>query len=278
VRLALIHQSPGDGPHPRGAAVWQTCLRDVLFVRDLSHDQFDHRIVTDADAYAVLLEVVCGLRSPLSGETEVQSQFKSFLGSLDPHLDRDLLRVGQRVLSDAKAIRQRYLQGVGVVAYGALAARLVPNDRLVVLLGTGVLAADLLDALAPRHTIEQWGRRQQDGRPRYSVLSTAASSGVRSTAQATLIVAAPVPQRDVDAVGECYPHIREIVDLRGRHERTPSSASCRVFTLDDLFREAAQFGPAVDRIADARRDIRERSRAFADRDELRPFGWDDLCA
>ena len=31
-------------------------------------------------------------------------------------------------------------------------------------------------------------------------------------------------------------------------------------------------------IAAARRDIQARSQALAHRDELHPFGWDDLCA
>ncbi len=52
----------------------------------------------------------------------------------------------------------------------------------------------------------------------------------------------------------------------------------RLITLEDLFREATNLGPGADRIAAARREIRELSRAFAERDELRPFGWDDLCA
>lgn len=283
MRLALIHQTPGAAPCPPGAALWQTCLRDVLFVRDAppdpstdrSNDVVDGRVVTGADAYAVLLEVVCGLRSPLAGETEVQAQFKAFLSSLDATADRDLLRVGQRVLADAKSIRQRHLQGVGVVAYGPLAARFVPAGRRVVLVGTGALAADLSTALGGRHHIDQWGRRPLDG---CQLLSMASLGPVRSTEAVTLIVAAPVPQADVDALGVCYPHILEIIDLRGRHERQLLTAGCRLITLDDLFCEAGALGPGSDRIGAARREIRELSRAFAERDELRPFGWDDLCA
>ena len=73
-----------------------------------------------------------------------------------------------------KSIRQRHLQGVGVVAYGALAARLVPAGRRVVIVGTGALAADLSAALAERHHIDQWGRKPIEGRHGYSMLCTAA--------------------------------------------------------------------------------------------------------
>jgi len=278
VRLALIHQTPGAAPCPPGAARWQTCLRDMLFLRDSLDAVLGDRVMTGADAYALLLEVVCGLRSPLAGETEVQAQFKAFLGSLDAAANRDLLRVGQRVLADAKSIRQRHLQGVGVVAYGPMAARFVPAGRRVVLVGTGALAADLSAELAGRHEIHQWGRKPGDGRPRYSMLSTAAGGTIRSTDAVTLIVAAPVPQTDIDALARCYPRILEVIDLRGGHEHQTPVGACRLITLDDLFREATHLGPGAGRIAAAQREIRELSLAFANRDELRPFGWDDLCA
>jgi glutamyl-tRNA reductase len=250
----------------------------VLFVHDLPPDTLDGRVLTDEEAYAVLLEVVCGLRSPLAGETEVQAQFKAFLSSLDPALDRDLLRIGQRVLADAKAIRQRHLQGVGVVAYGALTARFVPSGRRVVLVGTGALAADLSAALSGRHRIDSWGRRPDAGQPAYAMLSTASRGTVRSMDAATLIVAAPISQSDVDALVGCYPGTREIVDLRGRHGWVSLPDGCRLIALDDLFREASLLGPGAARIEAARHDIRELSRAFTMRDELRPFGWDDLWA
>jgi glutamyl-tRNA reductase len=165
-----------------------------------------------------------------------------------------------------------------VIAYGSLAARFVPAGRRVVLVGTGALAADLSAALAERHQIDHWGRRPGEGRHGYSVLSTAAFGPARSTEAVTLIVAAPVSQADIEPLAVCYPRIFEVIDLRGRHERHACITNCRLITLDDLFREAAELDPGVQALAAARREIRELSRAFADRDELRPLGWDDLCA
>jgi glutamyl-tRNA reductase len=236
-------------------------------------------VVTDADAYALLLEVVCGLRSPLAGETEVQSQFKVFLSSLDPIGDRDLLQLGQRVLADAKAIRSRHLQGVGVQAYGPLAAEFVPGGRHVVLLGTGALASELLETLSRRrHTIDQWGRRPQAGCSGYMEFANARSAGIRSTERVTLIVAAPVAATEVEGVAACYPGLEEIIDLRGTIDRDSIGVGCRRTTLDDLFRAARPSGPSSDWIAAAREEIRLLSQAFDRRDAMRPFGWDDLCA
>lgn len=273
MQLALIHQ-PVGGDVPAAARLWRTCLRDIAFVRDAAAAG-DH-VLTDADAYALLLEVVCGLRSPLSGETEVQAQFKAFLRSLDADLDRDILDLGQRVLADAKAIRARHLQGIGVQTYGTLAAGFVRPGRLVVLAGTGSLAADLVATLEDRHRIDQWGRTVDATRPSCALFSTAATAGIRSTEPATLIVAAPVPQADLEAVAACYPGLIDVVDLRGTggHERLPVLG--RSITLDDLFAEAVRRGPGVERLADARREILELSGMFGARERIRPFGWEDL--
>jgi glutamyl-tRNA reductase len=263
-------------PPSGGFAVWRTCLREVAFVRDPS--AADGSAITGEAAYALLLEIVCGLRSPLAGETEVQAQFKSFLSSLDPSRDGDLLRIGQRVLSDAKAIRARHLQGVCVHAYGPLAARFVPQGRRVVVLGTGALAAELGLVLGRDHEIDYWGRTPDTRRSGHTTLSSAGDGRVRSLDPTTLVVAAPVSSEQVRAVARCYPALRELIDLRGGADRQPLAMECRVIDLDDLFRAARREQAADDRIAGARREIAALSQAFGRREELRPFGWDDLPA
>src|SRR3989475_6294583 len=67
---------------------WQTCLRRILFL-----NSNDNRAVIEAaevgkavpptvevfraqEAYRFLLEVICGLNSPIVGETAVMGQFK----------------------------------------------------------------------------------------------------------------------------------------------------------------------------------------------------------
>jgi len=52
-----------------------------------------------------------------------------------------------------------------------------------------------------------------------------------------------------------------------------------VVTLQDLFdRMRAMQHSSARQLEAARADIAWCSRKFAARDELRPFGWDDLCA
>src|SRR5438046_10434818 len=69
---------------------WQTCLRRILFL-----NSNDNRAAIEAaeggkavpptvevfrgqEAYRFLLEVICGLNSPIVGETAVMGQFKEF--------------------------------------------------------------------------------------------------------------------------------------------------------------------------------------------------------
>lgn len=279
VRLHLIHQSPGAAPVPSGAITWRTCLREVAFLGDSSDaDETDVPVLTDADAYTLLLEIVCGLRSPLVGETEVQAQFKAFLASLDRRRDGSLLRLGQRVLADAKVIRQRHLQGFGAHSYGPLVARHVPDGRRIVLIGTGALAAEVASSVAADTTIDRWGRRPVDDGNVYHLLSTAADRPVESADPVTLVIAAPASQSDIAAVAACYAQVREIIDLRASDERSPFAVDAHVITLDDLFIEARAVNSAdVSRLSAARHDISSLGQAYGRREELHPFGWDDLC-
>ncbi len=274
---------------PSGAVIWRTCLREVAFLTEgtdspdspdsAERDDASAPVVTDAEAYTLLLEIVCGLRSPLVGETEVQAQFKAFLASLDRWRDAPLLRLGQRVLADAKVIRQRHLQGFGAHSYGLLVARHVPEGRRIILVGTGALAAEVAGSLTGAgHTIDRWGRRAVDDRHVY-LLPAARDRPVESADPATLVIAAPASQSDLLAVAACYSQVREIIDLRASDERSAFADGAHVATLDDLFVEARSVSTApVSRLSAARRDISSLGQAYGRREELRPFGWDDLCA
>ena len=230
--------------------------------------------MTDAEAYTLLLEIVCGLRSPLVGETEVQAQFKAFLASLDRWRDAPLFRLGQRVLADAKVIRHRHLQGFGAHSYGPLVARHVPAGRRIILVGTGALAAEAAGSLTG-HTIDRWGRRAVDDRHVYHLLSAARDRPVESADPATLVIAAPASQADLLAVAACYSQVREIIDLRASGERSTFAGDAHVVTLDDLFAEARSAGAApASRLSAARQDISSFGEAYGRRDKLHPFGWD----
>jgi glutamyl-tRNA reductase len=283
VRLALIHQAPGPAPAPPDAVRWRTCLREVAFLGETSAPAPDAPVTFDGDAYALLLEIVCGLRSPLIGETEVQAQFKTFLASLDRARHGTIFSLGQRVLSDAKTIRQHHLQGFGTHSYGHLVrAHVAPGQHLVVI-GTGALAQEILGAPGDWSAVDQWGRKPEHAdevgeEVRYRLFVDAPHAAV-SAAPATIVIAAPADAADLDAVGRTYARIDRVIDLRALDQRTPVAFGATLVTLDDLFDEARAAGAAPARSVDAaHRDIEALARAFGQREELHPFGWDDVCA
>src|SRR5436190_7341524 len=69
---------------------WQTCLRRILFlnrndscttIEAIENGELNLptvEIFRGREAYQFLLEVICGLNSPIVGETAVMGQFKEF--------------------------------------------------------------------------------------------------------------------------------------------------------------------------------------------------------
>lgn len=283
MRLALIHRTAGAEPQaPSGSTAWRTCLREIHFLPGYDGPS-EPGVLTDADAYALLLEVVCGLRSPLLGETEVQAQFKQFLASGEATGHRWLRRVGQRVLGDAKRIRHKHLQGFGAHSYGRLAARYFRGTRVAVI-GTGALATQVVESAPDSAEVDVWGRSadrllpDRQARFTFARLTEAAGHRAARAGTTTLVVAAPVEAGALNDVAACYPSLLNVVDLRPADQQTAVDHAAPVLVLADLLAEAARTdAAAVPRLRAARADIRDLALAFAGREELRPFGWDDVC-
>jgi hypothetical protein len=81
----------------------------------------------------------------------------------------------------------------------------------------------------------------------------------------------------VAAVRRCYPAIQEVIDLRAVDQRTPVPG-VRVVTLDALFAGARSSTTPLRALQAAQSEIWRLSQAYFLREELHPFGWDDLCA
>jgi glutamyl-tRNA reductase len=284
--LAIVNREPTTQPIPPGSPTWRTCLREVSFT-DAQSRRTDARTrglhLTEGEAYRFLLEILCGLQSPMLGETQIMGQFKSFLGALG----RDeawLNRLGQRLLTDAREVRTKHLQGLGSRSYGSAVRRFVSGARHAVIIGTGKLAAEVLPFLADDgRTVDQWGRSDEGVSTGYASLTyrtlDQVSPAAGTSVPTTLVIAAPVASDVVDRIAALYPTLQFVVDLRGETGSDPLQVNAPVVTLQDLFNQmeaANKF--AASRVAAARSDIAARSRQYALREELRPFGWDDLCA
>jgi glutamyl-tRNA reductase len=277
-----VIQQPAGQPVPATAdVVWQTCVRQIAFVEDGPVSAGHGSVWHDDDAYVYLLEIVCGLHSPMLGETEVLHQFKVFADRLGT--SRPMWReLSQAVIADARVIRARHLIGLGSRSYGSAVRRHVRGCARVALLGTGMLAREILPFLDARtHSVDLWGRRDQcpisDAGAVYRSIHELPR--VRIADECGIVVAAPVPSATIADVAACYGDVAAIVDLRAEGRQDPPPPIAPVVTLDEVFagvQDAMRAGEA--RIGAARSDIRECARAFASRAKLNPSGWHDLCA
>lgn len=281
--LSIVNQPPGDSPIPAGAPIWRTCLREVWFAEEAGERSSVDRgpaPIVEGEAYRLLLEILCGLQSPMLGETQVMGQFKSFLSSLGGE-HAWLRRLGQRLLADAREVRTQHLQGLGSRSYGSAVRRYLDEVSHVAVIGTGKLAQEILPFLADDgRSVDQWGRTAADlPSVTFRQLDAQNDDGVPSTVPTALIVAASVSSGVVDRIAARYGALRSVIDLRGELGLAALHVAAPIITLQDLFaRMAAASGSALHRIEAARSDIASRSRRYELRGELRPFGWDDLCA
>ena len=288
--LAIINREPNGGSIPSGVPVWRTCLREVLFAQ--SADTFEHTAGSarlDGRAYRLLLEILCGLQSPMIGETQVVAQFKAFLAAL-PQEHAWIRRTGQRLLADARQVRTAHLQGLGSRSYGSAVRRCIGPSETPVLIGTGKLATDILPYLAETgREVDQWGRSAafaEASAPRLQMLRGVSYRSLESLDSfpgtdrpAVVVVAAPAPSSTLARAAAAYRGLTRVVDLRAEAEADPLVTSVPTITLRDLFAlmdDADKF--VLTQIEAARAEIADRSRRYEQRDEVRPFGWDDLCA
>jgi hypothetical protein len=153
----VVGHWPGDSRPPALATAWriETCLRGVLVGADREAGRSIGALAppesySGVAAYAFLLELACGLKSAVPGETNVFGQFKR---AWEAHRSvapaaavAALAPVVAAAIRDTRAIRQAHLANIGGASYGGLVRRLIgaaPGDR-VLFVGAGELARSML--------------------------------------------------------------------------------------------------------------------------------------
>jgi glutamyl-tRNA reductase len=279
VDFSVAQQPAGSGTWPDSAVVWRTCVREIALVDPRCPIPVGARVWHDEAAYAHLLEVICGLDSPMVGETEVLHQFKVFSAAL-PSDHGTWREVAQSLLIDARAIRARHLIGLGSRSYGSAVRRLVADTPRVALAGTGVLAREVAPFLAsPDRIVDLWGRRPQvDGFENVTYRQLATSLPVIEGPVA-MVIAAPLPSTEIGRLASRYLNPIVLIDLRAEGAQDPPRAIAPIVTLADVFAGVADAARVTEeRVRAAKDDIRRCARAFATRAKLNPSGWHDLCA
>lgn len=278
--FSVWERNPGSGHALWPGLAWRTCLREITFAGPHDSAPAGARVFEGQAAYAHLLEVICGLDSPIVGETEVMHQFRTFTESLsdDQHQLREL---GRRLLADARGIRSHHLIGLGSRSYGSAVRRYVRGCDRVGLIGTGLLAREILPFLTgDERTVDVFGRRDGFDLAHDLVVYRKLDEPIEPLpGSAALVVAAPVPSTIIARVAAAYAALARLIDLRAEAHADPPPPLAPVIALDRVFADLQSATElSVDRVAKARAEIARCARAFGTRATLHPSGWHDLCA
>ncbi len=294
----LCHEAKESFPAPLNGLEWRTCLRRVLFLNPNENKSLIEAAEKKAGAADVyrgedglqfLLEVICGLKSPLVGETAVMGQFREFVTQTrfpSTAWGNSLKQMIADVLVDAKRVRHDYLQGLGSQSYGSLVRYHVKGLPQVSVLGAGQLAREILPWLLGKTKVRLFYRNWQrakdlvDEYPEIQLDRFSMNNASWEHQGTGLVIAAPLTAGDVMSwVAQQKANFAICLDLRGEAETDPLMLPMPVVKLSELFAALRSDREKVDgRVAAARAEIASLAQRQTQHTQFRPFGWEDLCA
>ena len=278
-----------------------TCLRRILFLN--AHDNRDLietvessnlippnvEIFRGRQAYAFLLEVICGLNSPIVGETAVMGQFKEFL--LNAKFPKTswgnfLRQLATNLMIDAKRVRHNHLQGIGSQSYGSLVRQHVKGLPTVAVLGSGKLAREILPWLIGKTKVRVFYRNWQHAKdllqeyPEIELVQYSDGDNGWEQGEAGLVIAAPLNADQVARWAQVQSaSFTKCLDLRGEAASDPIGLPTPVIKLNELFEALrTERERLAGHVEAARAEIKQLVQRQSQQAQFRPFGWEDLCA
>lgn len=164
---AVVLAAPLSSPTAKDIAVWKTCLREIQFLPASMSDEAASALgaMSETESLSFLIEVLCGLHSPLLGENEVFGQFKQFVQEqkqLENSLFHDHQKWLQFVLQEVKRFRTQHVQKWGGSnSYGSLLRKQLEYAEAISVFGTGHLAEEILPWLSHKQKVQVVGRNEQ---------------------------------------------------------------------------------------------------------------------
>lgn len=276
--LLVAHRQKPSVFHAGPWPVWNTCLRSLAIVDPTFEAEAEPKdqVYSGQQAYQFLLELICGLHSPVVGETEVFGQFKTFATEWVARQPQKASLV-QRLLGDAKAIRTQYLNQIGIQSYGSWVRKQLRASE-VHIIGGGQLAKEVLPYVQKQASSVALHVRTPSKVDFFNgAIHQFKANGFTAGA---VIIAAPVSAAEVSAwLGGHQPS--ELFDLRETSllDSVPVSSGTTVYHLSDIFlqieKTKQRLLPVIEQI---KIDISNRAEKLAHQGLLRPQGWDDLSA
>ncbi|MFZ4403474.1 MAG: hypothetical protein ACOYOK_05170 [Pseudobdellovibrionaceae bacterium] len=290
---------------------WSTCLREMIFIQSaelqnlqnttLHWNGFEYEILKDHKALIFLSEILCGLHSPVIGETEVFGQFKAFVEKYAPHFEQQ--KWLQFVYTTVKQIRHEFVNKLGSNSYGSLVRKNLKNIEEVVILGSGHLSLEICPWLNHIKKVFVVSRSPEKSKKVFTKFSNVEVknwtdlNSLNADKSVATIIAAPIDDQLALQTVQTIPSVvHTLIDLRAESNLTWStfqqqlallkndlSADCKNFTtlvhLQDYFQELQMHQQNLQvQIQHIQEFLSSTVKKYLNRAELRPLGWDDLCA
>lgn len=280
------------------AAIWKTCLRKILFCTEQELNSYgdliekEDQILRGENALSLLLEILCGLHSPIVGETEVFGQFKNFVDSRKQSQDwlfGDHQKWLNFIFAEVKKTRAEHLVGLGSQSYGSLLRKYTKEQETVTVCGSGHLAQEILPWLAQKKSLQVLCREPAklqnfDEKYKYNNLRISAYNESCIQGEAMVIAAPLSDERILELMHMQHKGLSAIYDLRGEENNLASLLADKfphmtLLGLHQFFAEIEETKKDTQtKIHAIKQNLFEKAVAFMQRTELRPLGWDDLCA
>lgn len=282
----VFHKANPTGQEvaPEGVAVYgfKTCLRHIYFAHlsegeSVSAEGF--QVFRGRDAYQFILEVICGLHSPVIGETEVFGQFKNFLQNT--LFLPSLQKVFEALVVDTKKIRKQYLTDIGGQSYGSLLRKMISQPAKVDVIGAGAFLQELLPWIyKDENIISVYARDVEKASHSLSKVQfprVRISSLYHAQLESDyVVIAAPVSATEIHRWVNNDNAV--VIDLRGESHQDPCHFK-KYIHLNSFFE---QIQKNQNQLLEVKLKAQQAILALTHKRDLaenvRPFGWDDLCA
>lgn len=278
--IVLVHRKTNQdfqsssGPLP--FSVWKTCLRQIIVTQTdpekasekLRLEKSDD-VLQNEKAAQLLLEILCGLHSPVFGETEIFGQFKKHLETLpEDHVLRQNTSFTQFLFKSVKEVRKSYLKMAGGLSYGHIVRKKIREFETenISLWGFGQLGQE----------ISPWLKEKQVQiivrKPFLSDEFSVVSAPFRQKTQLH-VIAAPLHDDEVMTIlGDGTTEL--VIDLRGQTELSHS----KVIPLFQIMKEIEELKQEQKTVApECRAAIQQLVEKYFSTSWHRPFCWEDLC-
>ena len=300
-QLQMIHQTAIQNFNPQinttdlpADLVWETCRRKIYFYdTENNNDALKKQAgwLQGLDAEAFMIQVLCGLESPLIGETEVLGQFKKLIEdhASNPWVEKLKKYRLQQWLTIIKDIREKYLCHLGSQSYGSYLRRNIHAKQKVAVIGSGQLTQEILPWLDPKsgfnppvvyaRDIQKASLSLQKVKTPFEIKSLH-EFDTMITENQTLIIAAPLSHSEVKNLLNDGHGVNQVFDLRRDSSEFSDRSKCSLLWVD-LDAVMASFSLQKERLGQrsqaALEAIEQWKQRESNRATIRPFGWEDLC-